>query len=66
MAESKQAAAVRENVEYIGEAECDVCGEYRADVARFKTGIFAKAKMCDTCCGLILRGYSPERGGAAE
>jgi len=27
---------------------------------------YVGAATCDTCCGLILRGFSKERGGNAE
>jgi len=63
---SKQFEAVKEQVEYIGSAYCKVCKQDRNDVARFKTGIFANATICDTCCGLILRGYNKDKGGDAK
>lgn len=50
-------------VEYIGAAKCEM---ERADVAEFHAGWITWARICDSCCSRILRGYSPERGGAAR
>lgn len=53
-------------VEYIGAGKCDLCGQEQADVAEFRAGWITWARICDGCCSRILRGYSPERGGAAQ
>ena len=62
----KQREGVRKNVHFIGPAKCDVCGEERQDVAEFKAGVFTWARICDTCCALIVRGYDRfKKGGVA-
>jgi len=63
---SQQSEAVKEQVKYIGPAKCDICDSMRADVAEFKAGFFVNGRVCDTCTGLILRGFKRGVGGDAE
>lgn len=63
---SEQTEAARVKVEHIGAGKCDICEQERADVAEFRAGWVTWARICDGCCSRILRGYSPERGGAAQ
>jgi len=62
---SLQSEAVKEQVKYVGAAKCDICESMRADVAEFKAGFFVNGRVCDTCTGLILRGFSKSKGGDA-
>jgi len=61
-----QGEAAMLKVDFIGAGKCDICEEQRADVAEFRAGFMVWARICDSCCSRILRGYSKERGGAAE
>jgi len=61
-----QKEAVNKHVKYVGVARCDVCKGMRADCAEFMAGLFANGVICDTCCGIILRGFSGSRGGDGE
>jgi len=63
---STQLEAVKKQVEYVGASTCDICNRERADVMQFKAGLFTHGRICDTCCGLILRGFDPNKGGDAD